>query len=80
MKYYDFKMKHNWVVDLKLVNIMVGIGTNSSRYSCAFGECYKDKNTGFWIKGQERTISGINFLQQKWKDETKSNRNKLKFH
>jgi hypothetical protein len=50
IQYPKFNMKHKWVADLKLVNIMVGIGPNSSRFSCPFGDCYRNKKN--WIVDQ----------------------------
>ena len=70
-------MNHKWVAGLKLLNFLLGIGSNSSKYSCAFGSCKKDKN-GFWTEGDKRTISRINMLQNNWKKETNGDRKQLK--
>ena len=38
------------VADLKLLNIILGLGTHSSRYPCPYGQCFKNKD-GKWTKG-----------------------------
>ena len=78
IKYSEFNYKHYWVADIKLLNIMMGIGTNSSRYSCAFGNCHKDSKSRFWVAGDNRTIWGINETYEHWKSETNSEKIKLK--
>ena len=51
--------------DLKLINIVLGIGTHSSKHPCPYGECYRDDD-GFWVKGQDRTIRNILEHHSKW--------------
>ena len=67
-------------VDLKLVNISIGICSHSSKYPCPYGECYKDSR-GNWIKGQDRTIRNIRENRSTWMRRSrnkKGNRTNLK--
>ena len=52
------------VADLKLLNIILGIGVHSSKYPCPYGHCYKAKD-GTWIVGIRKTLQNIlkNFLR-----------------
>ena len=45
--------------DLKLLSIAIGITNHSSKYSCPYGECFKDELIGQWLKGQDRTIKNL---------------------
>ena len=45
--------------DLKLLSIVIGITKHSSKYSCPYGECFKDELIGQWLKGQDRTIKNL---------------------
>ena len=45
--------------DLKLLSIVIGITNHSSKYSCPYGECFKDELIGQWLKGQDRTIKNL---------------------
>ena len=42
--------------------------------------CYKDRETGKWIKGSPRSVKSLKEIQAKWKEETESDRKKLKFY
>ena len=42
--------------------------------------CYKDRETGKWIKGSPRSVKFLKEIQAKWKEETESDRKKLKFY
>ena len=64
--------------DLKLTNIVIGITTHSSKYPCPYGECYKDENSGEWIKGKNRTFRNIMENRENWKKKTRSKRKDLK--
>ena len=67
-------------VDLKLVNISIGICSHSSKYPCPYGECYKDSR-GNWIKGQDRTIRNIRENRSTWMRRSRNkngNRTNLK--
>ena len=69
-------------MDLKLLNITIGICSLSSRHPCPYGECFKDKD-GNWIKGRDRTIGNIREHRTKWMKRSrnkKGNRNNLKEH
>ena len=63
--------------DLKLWLLALGLGNNSSTYSCGLGECRKISKRGKWIKGPNRTISTICEERRKWLLETGGNRKKL---
>ena len=67
------EVEYLFSMDLKLINICIGIGTHSSRHPCPYGECYRDR-TGSWVKGQDRTVNNIREHQIKW---TKSSVNKI---
>ena len=45
-------------LDCKLINIIIGIQSNSAKYPCPFAECSKGSD-GHWIKGKIRTILNI---------------------
>ena len=67
-------------LDLKLMNIILGITSHSSKHPCPYGECYKDNN-GYWIKGKDRTIKNITANQKRWIEKSggdKGNRAILK--
>ena len=64
--------------DLKLINIVIGITNHSSKYPCPYGKCYKDENSGEWIKGMIRTFRNIMENKENWKKETRSKRKELK--
>ena len=69
-------------LDLKLVNIMVGIQTHSSRHPCPYGECWRHDD-GTWRKGQDRTIRNIRENRNKWMKRSRNkqgNRINLKDH
>ena len=51
--------------DLKIYNIVVGIGTHASKYPCPFCLTYKDKN-GFWVHAELRTWSNIVENNSNW--------------
>ena len=55
------------VADLKLLNIIIGIGTHSSKYPCPYGECYRNKK-GNWVTGKRRTVKNIKENYQNWKN------------
>jgi hypothetical protein len=59
------EVEYSFSLDLKLMNITIGIQTHSSRHSCDYGECYKD-NDGNWLKGRDRTLANIRQNQTKW--------------
>ena len=62
-------------MDLKLVNISIGICSHSSKYPCPYGECYKDSQ-GNWIKGQDRTICNIRENRRTWMRRSRSKKGK----
>ena len=64
--------------DLKLINIIIGITTFSSKYPCPYGHCYKDEKTGLWNKGEDRTFRNLSEMQKKWCETTGENRSRLK--
>ena len=63
--------------DLKVVLMGLGLGSNTSTYSCGIGECKKESKRGKWIKGKNRTISSICENRRKWLTETGGDRKKL---
>ena len=67
------EVEYSFSMDLKLINICIGISSHSSRHPCPYGECYRDK-TGSWVKGQDRTVNNIKEHQIRW---TKSSMNKI---
>ena len=67
------EVEYSFSMDLKLINIYIGIGSHSSRHPCPYGECYRDK-TGSWVKGRDRTVNNIKEHQIRW---TKSSMNKI---
>ena len=58
-------------MDLKLVNISIGICSHSSKHPCPYGQCYKDRH-GNWIKGQDRTISNIRENRRTWMNRSRN--------
>ena len=73
----DFRLSQ----DLKLINIVIGITSHSSKFPCPYGECFKDEENEHWIKGKNRTFSNLQENQKKWCDASKSkkgNRKNLK--
>jgi hypothetical protein len=74
----DYKLSQ----DLKLINIMIGIGPHSSRFPCPYGECCKD-DKGDWVKGQDRTPRNMREHRKRWMNRSRSkkgNRDNLKEH
>ena len=64
------------VADLKLLNIILGFGTHSSKVPCPYGQCFKNKD-GTWYKGCNRTLQTILENFTKWiEDGRKENRRK----
>ena len=57
---------------MKLTNIVIGIGTFSSKYPCPYGECYQNEETDEWIKGENRTFRNITENNEKWKQRSRS--------
>ena len=53
------------VADLKLLNIILGFGTHSSKVPCPYGQCFKNKD-GTWYKGCNRTLQTILENFTKW--------------
>lgn len=77
------KICPKYVNDCKMNNILSGLQTNSCKFPCVFGECYRsyrDRETGKWIKGSPRSVKSLKEIQAKWKEETESDRKKLKFY
>ena len=77
----DFQL----VCDLKLANIILGIQSCSSLYSCPYCEGSKvDKDgkptsgRGCWQPGELRTLRNITANQSEWALKTNSNRKQLK--
>jgi hypothetical protein len=64
--------------DLKLVNIVIGIGTHSAKYPCPYGECYKSDDTGAWVKGQCRTYKNITQNRENWQTSSSSKKGNRK--
>ena len=74
------EVEYNLSMDLKLINISIGIQSHSSRYPCPYGECWKDER-GCWHKGQDRSIRNIREHRSKWMNRSrtkKGNRSNLK--
>lgn len=57
----DFKV----VGDLKVYNLVCGIGTHSSKFPCPFCLTYRDKN-GFWVQAEQRTWQNIIANNAEW--------------
>ena len=73
IKRLNFKLS----TDLKLVNIVCGKQTNSSKYPCCYGDCCQDKD-GNWIKGQKLTkFSDFRDNFQNYVETGNGNRKKL---
>lgn len=70
----EFKLSN----DLKLVNIMIGIGTHSAKYPCPYGECYKDEDTDEWVKGKYRTYRNIVENRETWQKKSRSKKGNRK--
>jgi hypothetical protein len=77
INYFNLKIKHNIICDLKLANILCGISSSSGRHPCFIGECHKLVD-GTWRKANFRTIDSLNQDNCKWKLETNSNKAKVK--
>ena len=74
------EIEYNLSMDLKLINISIGICSHSSKFPCPYGECYRD-GTGHWIKGRDRTVGNIREQRNKWMQRSrnkKGNRLNLK--
>ena len=71
------KISYLLSADLKLVLMGLGLGSNSSTFSCGLAECRKESKRGKWIKGEYRTIGSICEHQRKWLTETGGDRKKL---
>ena len=63
----DYKLS----MDLKLVNISIGICSHTSKYPCPYGECYKD-DQGNWMKGPDRTVTNIREHRRRWMMKSRS--------
>ena len=68
----DFKLS----TDLKLVNIICGKQTNSSKYPCAYGSCYKDEN-GRWVPGPLTKFSDLRSEHLNYCEHGNGNRKNL---
>ena len=69
-------------LDLKLVNITLGLCTHSSKHPCPYGECFRNEY-GNWVKGRDGTIGNIKEHRAKWMERSRNkegNRKKIKEH
>lgn len=74
------EVEYSLSMDLKLVNICIGICSHSSRYPCPYGECFRDKD-GVWVKGEDRTVGRIVGHRMNWIGRSRKpggNRSRLK--
>ena len=70
---FDFVLS----TDLKLVNIICGKQTNSSKYPCCYGDCYKNES-GNWVKGEKMTtFEDLRNCFQDYEKNGNKNRKKL---
>ena len=65
------EVEYSLSMDLKLVNINVGIGSYSSMYPCPYGECFRNRQ-GMWVKGPDRTINKIKMCRTKWINKSRN--------
>ena len=54
-------------LDNKLINIIIGMQSNSAKFPCPFAECYKDKE-GKWNKRKLRTIQSCKKRSQSYQE------------
>ena len=72
----EFKLSE----DLKLINIVLGMQTHSSKYPCPYGQCCLD-GSGSWVKGKDRTFASLSENQKSWclkYGQNRQKRSKLK--
>ena len=67
------------VADLKLLNIILGLGIYSSKFPCPYGHCFKNKK-GLWVKGIARTLQNILENCQKWRESGAVNDRRKEFY
>ena len=67
------------VADLKLLNIVCGLGTHSSKYPCPYGQCFRQGN-GIWVAGRRRTVRSIKENFQRWKAAGSKQKKKKNFY
>ena len=71
------EIKAKFVSDLKLQNILLGLTSNSSKFPCPSGHCFKNCD-GTWSKGNDKSFGEISQYSNKWKVETGGDRKRLK--
>ena len=69
-------IKYQLSSDLKLLNIVTGISSASSRYPCCYAEC--SKRGRVWKEGKLRTLERNTVINKSWEDKTKREKSKLK--